>query len=97
MRHVFFSYAREDEATVHKIRKYCEASGISVWMDKESLRLGELWIQKLRTAIREGAFFVLCLSKQVAARPNSVVYQEIGMALDEFKRGPGDQGWFLPL
>ena len=97
MRHVFLSYAREDEVKVHKIREYCEASGISVWMDKESLRLGEPWLQKLRGAIRDGAFFVLCLSKQVAARPSSVVYQEIGMALEEFGHKTGDQDWFLPL
>jgi hypothetical protein len=97
MRHVFFSYVREDEGTVNKAREYCEASGISVWMDRESLRLGEPWMQKLRTAICEGAFFVLFLSKHVAARPSSVVYREINIALEELRRGPGDQDWFLPL
>jgi hypothetical protein len=66
-------------------------------MDKESLRLGEPWMQKLRAAIRDGAFFVLCLSKQLAARPSSVVYREIDMALEELERGHGDQTWFLPL
>jgi len=97
MRHVFFSYAREDEVTVHRIREYCEASGISVWMDKESLRLGEPWMQKLHAAIRDGAFFVLCMSKHLTARPSSVVYREIDMALEELGRRKGDQDWFLPL
>ena len=97
MRQVFFSYARENEGLVNKTREYCEASGISVWMDRESLRLGEPWMQTLRTAIREGAFFVLFLSKQVADRPSSIVYREIDMALEELRRAPRDQDWFLPL
>jgi hypothetical protein len=66
-------------------------------MDRESLRLGEPWMQKIRAAIRDGAFFVLCLSKRVAARPSSVVYGEMAVALEELRRGPGDQDWFLPL
>jgi hypothetical protein len=97
MRHVFFSYAREDEAAVDRIREYCEASGIGVWMDRESLRVGEPWMKKVRAAIHEGAFFVLCLSKHVAARPTSVVHREIRIALEEFQRGDRNQDWLLPL
>lgn len=75
----------------------CEASGINVWMDKESLRIGEPWMQRLRAAIRDGAFFVLCLSKHVAARPGSVVHQEVAIALEELSRSRDSEDWFLPL
>lgn len=96
-RHVFLSYAHEDESAVNIIREYLEASGISVWMDRESLRAGELWMQTIRAAIRDGAFFVLCLSKKMVDRPTSVVYREMALALEELKLRPRDHEWFLPL
>ena len=65
---VFLSYAREDIDAARQIAEALQAAGIEAWFDREELRGGDVWDQKIRRQIRECALFVPIISDNTQAR-----------------------------
>lgn len=56
---VFLSYDRNDEGAADALRTALECAGLTVFMDKKSIRIGDGWIQRLERALQECSSFVL--------------------------------------
>ena len=79
-KHVFLSYCRENQAEVQRLRNDLVAGGENVWWDQD-IRAGKAWEQDIHTAIQDAYAFVLCLSKESAARVLAGIYPEVREAI----------------
>ena len=78
-RHIFISYAREDEAFVERLRNDLEAAGVPIWIDTEDLIPGTPdWEKTIREATE--ASFAVILVGSPAARDSRFVYAEFSLA-----------------
>ena len=78
MSYVFISYAHVDSEEVERIVSKLEASGIKVWIDRESIRAGRQWRKEIVEGIDRAGAFVLHLSPSSAASIN--VLKELNLA-----------------
>lgn len=97
MSHTFISYVREDKEIVDKLAEDLRSRGIKVWFDRRQLLPGQRWRQAIRSAIREGAFFIACFSSHYSKRDKSYMNEELTVAIDELRKRPMDQIWFIPV
>jgi len=78
MGYVFISYAHADAEEVERIVSKLEASGIEVWIDRDSIRGGRQWRREIVEGIDNAGAFVLHLSSSAAASIN--VLKELNLA-----------------
>ena len=97
MPHVFISYLREDTERVDRLARVLRGFGVDVWLDRDQIRPGQRWADAIRTAIREGAFYIACFSNSSAARSRSYMNEELVTAIEELRLRPADQAWFIPV
>lgn len=62
---VFISYAHADVSRVRNLRDRLRQAGLKTWIDEDILS-GKDWLDEIKSAIRQSAFCLLCLS------PNSI-------------------------
>ena len=94
--HAFISYLRENTAEVDRLAADLRANGVDVWLDRESIRPGEVWQESIRSAIKGGAYFVACFSTQYEQRDTTYMDEEVAIALGELETRT-DESWFLPV
>ena len=97
MSSVFISYIRENRETIDKLYEALTSYGIDVWIDWRSLEPGDLWEHKIRQAIREGAFFIPCFSKEYNDRDESYMEEELNVAIKVLQQKSLDKKWFIPV
>ena len=97
MQHVFISYIRENEEIVDKLCEALESHGIKVWLDRNDIVPGSRWKDAIRRAIREGAFFIACFSKEYNKRDKTYMNEELTVAIEELRQRPTDRVWFIPV
>jgi len=97
MRHVFISYIRENSSEVQRLCSGLTQHGVEVWLDRNDIAVGARWKQAIRRAIREGAFFVACFSKQYNEREKTFMNEELTIAMEELRQRPTDKTWFIPI
>ena len=97
MQHVFISYIRENKVEVDRIHQELESLGIKIWRDLQDINPGERWKRQIRKAIREGAFFIACFSKEYNKRDKTYMNEELTIAIDELRKRPTDRVWFIPI
>ncbi|MFB9780828.1 toll/interleukin-1 receptor domain-containing protein, partial [Rhodococcus baikonurensis] len=75
-----------------------KAANIAYWRDRESLGPGDAWKRVIRDAIQDGtAVFLACFSANQRAKEKSVMNEEIGIAVEEYRlRRPG-KTWLVPV
>jgi len=95
--HVFISYVREDSAAVDRLVLNLQQSGVNVWLDREQIAPGERWKDAIRSAIRNGNYYLACFSKQYANRGRSYMHDELLIAIDELRLRPTRRAWFIPV
>jgi hypothetical protein len=96
--HAFISYVREDSGEVEVLQRMLEAAGVPVWRDTANLWPGEDWRAKIRDAITQDALvFIACFSKQSAARKKNYQYEELLLAIDQFRLRRPDDVWLIPV
>ncbi len=78
---VFISYAREDIETARKLYHDLKRAGITPWMDKEDILIGENWKIAIRQAIKESSYFIALLSSNSLSK-QGYVQKELKMALN---------------
>ena len=98
-RPVFISYVREDEAEAMKLSKRLEDAGIDTWIDREGIRGGEKWDDKITRTLRYDAGHVIVLqSPNMTERrdnPPSYVSSEIDIAREINRQYSGSTRMFL--
>lgn len=95
----FLSYASENRDRVEELMARLQARGINVWQDRQNLRAGEDWNQKLIRVIRKMVDYVIVVqTEQMLSRTEGVFHREIKEAevrqsgMSEYK---GDKLRFL--
>lgn len=78
---VFVSYAREDVGPVRALSDFLKTCGLDVWLDEEQILPGEKWDNRIKTALRDADFVVLCLSPRSVSK-RGYVQREARIALD---------------
>ena len=65
---MFLSYAAQDAEAATRICTALRAAGVEVWFDRDELRGGDAWDQKIRRQIKECALFLPVISAATEAR-----------------------------
>lgn len=96
--HVFISYVHENSAEVDRIERILRAAGISVWRDTTKLWPGEVWQDRIRTAITEGALvFIACVSAESVSKEKSYQREELMLAVEEYRLRNPAVPWLIPV
>ena len=77
---VFLSYASQDAEAVARIADALRAAGMEVWFDKNELRGGDAWDQKIRRQIKECALFMPVISRRTQGRREGYFRREWNLA-----------------
>jgi len=97
MRHVFLSYVREDSEKVDQLRKALVARGIDVWMDQQSIGVGQQWGLSISEAIKSAAFFIACFSGTSVRKSQSGMDKELTLAAEQLALRSPESFWLIPV
>lgn len=96
--HAMISYIRENRTEVERLHGLLEKAGVPVWRDLKKLKPGVDWKQEIRTAIRSDAFaFLPCFSRELSEREKSVMWEELTIAVEEFRQRAPGKAWMFPV
>jgi hypothetical protein len=84
LQHIFVSYARADSEVVDAIVGRLKRDGFDLWIDRESISVGEQWGKEIVEAIDKAYAFLLMLSPSAVA--SKYVHDEVYVAY----KGPRD-------
>jgi TIR domain len=74
----FISYASENRDRVEELMVKLQARGINVWQDRQDLRAGDDWNQKLIRVIQKMVDYVIVLqTEEMLSRTEGVFHREI--------------------
>jgi hypothetical protein len=74
----FISYASENLDRVERLMAALQARGINVWQDRQNLRAGDDWNQKLTRVIQKMVDYVIVLqTEEMLSRTEGVFHREI--------------------
>ncbi len=96
-RAVFLSYASEDAPAAQRIAEALRSAGIEVWFDREELRGGDVWDQKIRQQIRDCRLFVPIISAHSEARLEGYFRREWKLAVDRTDDMAGKVTFLVPV
>jgi TolB-like protein/Tfp pilus assembly protein PilF len=94
---VFLSYASEDAPAAQRIADALRAAGIEVWFDREELRGGDAWDQKIRHQIRDCRLFVPIISAHSEARLEGYFRREWKLAVDRTDDMASEVAFLVPV
>src|SRR5215472_3851245 len=96
-RAVFLSYASEDAPATQRIAEALRSAGVEIWFDREELRGGDAWDQKIRQQIRDCRLFVPIISPNTEARLEGYFRREWKLAVDRTEDRAGKVTFLLPI
>jgi TolB-like protein len=94
---VFLSYASEDARSAQGIAEALRSAGIEVWFDREELRGGDAWDQKIRQQIRDCRLFVPIISAHTEARLEGYFRREWKLAADRTDDMASEVAFLVPV
>lgn len=96
--HVFLSYVSEDRAQAEQLLQSLEGAGFQVWLDVRELLPGDDRKQRIRAAIEDGALaFIVCFSRASQAKAKSDQFEQLLLAIDQFRQRQPGQPWLIPV
>jgi hypothetical protein len=87
---VFICHASEDKERAREIYQQLESKGIKPWLDRESLRGGNNWNDRIQETIDEIDYFLILQSQALVGKPIGYVNKEMNLAREralEFRPG----------
>lgn len=97
MPHVFVSYVHEDNDKVDRLCSDLRSHGVKVWRASEKIDPGERWEREIKKAIKGGAFFIACFSRNYQKKDQSYMNKELDLAIKALSLRPLDKRWFIPV
>lgn len=96
---VFISYSRADSAITEKLYNALVKKGLNVWYDRKNLAAGDMWLEKINTAVKTTKFCVVLLTKSMLSQANeSHVYRkEWNMAIEHARGMSSKRGFIIPV
>lgn len=92
---VFISYASEDAALAARVFDKLRRSNFEPWLDREGLRGGDLWDQRLREELDASDFTLVLHTPAFQAKTDSYVNKEVALARERALRVRG--AFLIPL
>lgn len=86
---IFLLYARPDEEAVRRLYRRLVKAGADVWLDQETLRPGQDWVDEIHRAIHNSDLVIVCLSKQFN-KQGGYRHEELKIAIERansFRQG----------
>src|SRR6516162_3917144 len=96
-RAVFLSYASEDAPPAQRIADALRSAGVEVWFDREELRGGDAWDDKIRQQIHDCRLFVPIISAHTEARLEGYFRREWKLACDRTEDMAGEVVFLVPV
>ncbi|HET9694527.1 MAG TPA: toll/interleukin-1 receptor domain-containing protein [Steroidobacteraceae bacterium] len=94
---VFISYAREDLATVQRLKASLDAAGITTWLDLDRLEGGDDYDHKIRSNIARCSFFLPVISANTQRRHEGFFRREWSYAVDRSRNIAEGAVFILPV
>jgi hypothetical protein len=97
--HVFISFVEENVKLVNWIVQQLRANSLDPWFSKEPGRItpGDQWKQTLRSAVRQGGFYLPVFTRQWHERERTVANEELIFAVEEARLRGLHRRWLIPL
>lgn len=93
---LFLSYASENRPACLKLRDSLDAVGIEVWFDREQLKGGDKWDQKIRRNIQHCSMILPLISRETVARREGYFRLEWRLARERAQRMASDRVFIVP-
>ena len=97
MEPVFISYVHENKKLIDELYQELTSLGIEIWRDVQNLKPGGFWKEDIRKAIRDGAFFIPCFSKEYNAHDETYMNEELTIAIEKLRQRHPNREWFIPI
>lgn len=94
---VFLSYASEDREAVETLRAGLDAAGIDVWFDRQDLKPGDAFKEKILANIDGASLFVPVLSRRAVASQRRFLYREWHRACEQVPEVRADLTFVVPV
>ena len=94
---VFMSYASQDAAAAQRICEALRSAGIEVWFDREELRGGDAWDQKIRHEIHDCALFIPIVSQHTKERLEGYFRREWRLAIERSGDMAESKAFLVPV
>ena len=94
---VFISYVEENLEEVKKICVAFKKNNIDYWLDKNDIDPGKFWKEAIKDAIKKGAYFLACFSKEYNNREETYMNEELLEAVKILRLKHYNSGWFIPI
>jgi hypothetical protein len=94
---VFISYAREDLASVQRLKSGLEAAGVTTWFDMERLESGDDYDRKIQRNIARCSYFIPVISAATQRRQEAYFRREWSYALDRARNMSDGALFVLPV
>ncbi len=94
---VFLSYASEDAEAAQRIATALRAAGVEVWFDREELRGGDAWDQRIRQQILDCRLFVPIISANTETRLEGYFRREWKLATDRTESMASELAFLVPV
>lgn len=93
---VFLSYAKEDGVVAEKIFLGLQRRGLKIWKDDKSLRVGDVFDNKITHAIKESDFAIILLSSKSVSKIG-YIQKELRQILEMSQFRPHSTAFVLPI
>jgi hypothetical protein len=96
---IFISYASEDLEAASRLAESLRSAGLEVWLDKNTLQMGDDWARSIRRGIERCSLFLPVISQRALSEENRRRYfwREWNDA-DDFARGMApDEAFVIPV
>lgn len=95
---IFISYAREDVATVRKIKLLLEEAGCVVWFDLERLNPGDNWSGELEDEVsKRCSLFISVVSRTTETKDEAYYHKERTWAAERAKQFSRGEPFYVPV
>ncbi|HEX5124774.1 MAG TPA: toll/interleukin-1 receptor domain-containing protein [Rhodanobacteraceae bacterium] len=94
---IFISYAREDLASVQRLKAGLDAAGLTTWFDLDRLESGDDYDRKIRANIARCGFFVPVISAATQRRHEAYFRREWNYAVDRVRNMADGAVFILPV
>lgn len=84
MGHIFVSYSSDDKDIVNQLLQRLRQSNYEVWIDRESIKGGDLWRRQIVEGVESSEAFIIALSQNSIKSDN--VRKELDIAVDAKKQ-----------
>ena len=95
-RRLFLSYSRDDAVTAERLYADLENRGFEPWMDREGLRAGERWQERIAAEIEDSDYVIALLSNNAITR-RGYLQKELRMALEALDEFPPEDIFLIPV